>query len=484
MTKKWHISWYSLGLLSLLFLLSFGSWATQTEAAVLYSHRYDVGTNARTITTAAYGGGSYWLTAFDTAPAYLLTSPTTTLYVTVAEPNSSDGFEAGNVDLLDCSPATTEGIYISGGVTLCHNGTYNDYPSSGYTTSTNPDGGLFVTYAVPNASIGSGDKFAAYFHFVYGTQSLYADTANNGNYNTINQYMDSYGVWACVDDNGTDCTSPPTPPTASTSISFFFPTNGTTTGVFSNWIVSTTLGNDIIPNTISVKYGATTSSLNTLVVPQDGIIEQTNNVIQFIPSSLNSAGTYYAQASIISPGPGYYVLATSSVISFTVSSTMPFVSNNTAHFIAPLATSTAFCIAPGNTLNIGEGIAFGVCSVAGTLFGDNAPSYGFMQTQWLAFQQVAPFNLIFGIASSVQNSVNASATQQNLSINLPIGYINSDVSILSSSTLTQLFKSAGNGHNIPACDQTCAQAKTDTLMGYISNVIYAGTGITTMAMIL
>jgi len=304
-----------------------------------------------------------------------------------------------------------------------------------------------------------------------------------------------------------DTSHPSGPSPSGAMIEFNYPADGSTTPLFSNWIVSST-ARGISPYTIGVNWAGATSTLLNPQPPysygQDIVYglqaTTTANIINYIPATIyqTSATTtkWYAQAFIQTPGPITVVLATSTIIEFTIDNrATPIVDNTPFHpgqgFLQPLGNATGtFCVAPQTSgiwdiTQIGPGIAFGLCSVAGTFFGNQTPSYQFMQTQWTAFQSVPPFNLVFGVASSAATAVsNASTSQQDLSVNFAIGPNSASVPVLNSSTLTRLFITSGNGSNIPACNSACAIAKKDTLFQYEAYVIQAGTLITTAAMIL
>jgi len=437
------------------------------------------------------------------------------LFIKLGHPLSNGTFVSGNGIWFAHTSSTDTG---SGGLYECIHG-YTDATygtSDGFemcnTSYFHAGAGTYSNDMIKQPAIASGTTFDngntthtfdtthAYLLYVYKSGGVPANdfditldgtsgmTASDGSIPATGSggwYSTDHPFFCLGESSTTDCVASSTPPSnSSPTIAFYFPVQGTTTGQFTNWTVQ--IGNvDTVPPYI---YGVAYSATGTpdLANPNnDGVLQPNNNVIQFIPSSIvatpNSSTTYHAVAFIALPGVG--VVATSTQISFTIDGNAPLVSNWYAHFVPPLSTSTAFCISPGNTLNIGEGIAFGVCSVAATIFGNNQPSYTFLANQWHAFQSVPPFSLVFGVQSSTIDALNAASgtAPMDLYFDAKIMGTQFHTPLLTSSTMINWFVSNDAGY---VCDHVCAVAKTDVVHSYERYIIWATTGIGVVAVLL
>lgn len=240
---------------------------------------------------------------------------------------------------------------------------------------------------------------------------------------------------------------------SSNFIRITYPHNGEVVGNFPYWFVDYAIatttdpafpGFPINPIQINVQYATSTNALGTSLAYTDGFdvlfLENGTASTTIARQGALPIGDYYAQGFITSTNRTTgvaYVIATSTIISFTMASSTPgnlpwldFPLNNIA------TTSTDFFVRCNEVMgNDNIFLSFwgkGFCNAMKFLF---QPTQGFMDDlkfRLLGFTNIFPFSIVFSFNQTMQQAVNVTPQGESLSIQLPTG---ASVTILSPTIL-------------------------------------------------
>lgn len=284
------------------------------------------------------------------------------------------------------------------------------------------------------------------------------------------------------------------------SISFVYPTNGTTTLPFNNFITSfsnlTSTDNYqvsinyFIPNTSNnntvtitktggqlMAYAGTLSNQNFGITASEVANATLYDITNFeIPDNLDN---YIVATTSITWSANYSTTSSQQTYAFVNASGTVFVSNNVQSITNINESSTMNCESPSSTLDLGGDISWGLCSAGQALFVGNPALITNLQNSISNFQNVFPFSLFFGITNPVENVINNTASSTPQALNLEIMGLNYQYYNLGSITSSTLVNVLTTNH----CDTTCANDAVGNYFGVSTMLIWLTAGIKIVLMV-
>lgn len=190
------------------------------------------------------------------------------------------------------------------------------------------------------------------------------------------------------------------PPAPSVSASFAFPTNGSTTADFSNWVISLTG----TPNSVGeVRIYYATNDGTAGFLDRVGVVGEIISPLA-IHKAHSLVGNYSTStwiAYIVVNDLDGATIYTSDVIQFHIGNELPPFNSTTSLAMPfnPQAFQNTSATYPSSTT---------------ALFGFQEGAFNFIQQQWIQFRSIFPFSIVFGFASTTEDAIrNASTSNAN-----------------------------------------------------------------------
>lgn len=270
-------------------------------------------------------------------------------------------------------------------------------------------------------------------------------------------------------------------------LNFLYPTNGTTTPPFTQWLVNvynlqagptysisihytpivnpntnnnpiyadtslpftSTSSNIVIPHTAQItSLGSVTSTftvnatayLTETVSNGSGIIGSTTISFTAIPRLSTNNGVTIGTSTVVTP-----TLNASGTLSLNVGT------DTTDYGNLAGGAATDKCTPASSPTDVGGGIAYGLCAAGQFLFTPNSNFTYALQTGYTSIGGAFPFSLVFGIHNVLESSTNQftnTSTDMAIVLPAPAGFVASGtppVPLLNSSTLLALAGGGSNG---------------------------------------
>lgn len=256
------------------------------------------------------------------------------------------------------------------------------------------------------------------------------------------------------------------------ALSFLFPTNGTTTPIFTDWGLAATGLNASTSYTYQVRFSqsgsgsiGTDNGTSPAGITADNIFFNSGiqfDVSQFTPSSSWTAtailidnaipfatGADVQPQDVASTSIAFTVLSNGTIVNTNSTSTY-VVNSSTVNFVGSGITTSVngTCAAPTSSVfadpatYTSQSLAYGLCTTSVFLLVPSSQISGFMANSVSNLENVMPFSLAYGIFQAIQNATQSSSipAEQDIVWQMNDGSQGTvPITIIGSSTLQSAF---------------------------------------------